>query len=204
MVFDLFHYIPIIVCLIYTPLFYTAVIFFPTSCDNIWDYTVIYCGGACYSFVPLLGTFDWLFHYGIPPLIICFTNIILFLRVIWQKIKLQRPVEWRRQKRMIIQLAFICVLYLILLSPSIILGIIETLWSRDFLSDIQYNYFYYLLYFINQFLPFIIASSLPEMHKEVKQWKERVSRRFGRGIQIHPFLTTIGTVGKHGTVTATA
>jgi hypothetical protein len=186
----LFHYIPLIVCLIYIPIFYTAVIFFQISCYNVWDYSLILCGGACYSYVPFIGTFDWLFHYGLPTLIVCFANLILFCRIIWQKIKHQRSVEWRRQKRMIIQLGFISALYLVLLSPSVIVGVIEALWTPIFLSDVQYTYFFYLLYFINQFLPFITVSSLPEMQKELKQWKERVNRRFCRGMRIHPFLTT--------------
>lgn len=188
-------------CLSYTPFFYLRFIFFPTTCTNTWDYTIIYCGGACYSyFDPVLGTFDWLFNYGLPSLLIIFVNFLLFGRVVWHKIKQGRAIQWRRQKRMIIQLTFVSILYLIFMLPQVAVGSIQTLWSPTFLSDIQANYFYYIVYFINQFLPFIIVSSLPEMHKDVKRWIERVKRHFNHGRQLHPVDLTIATVNRNITV----
>jgi hypothetical protein len=44
-------------------------------------------------------------------------------------------------------------------------------------------------------------SSLPDMHKEIKQWIERVRRRLNGRIQIHPVL--LATVGNRGTTSAT-
>jgi hypothetical protein len=197
----LFHYIPLMACVLYTPIFYLRFIFFPTTCTNAWYYSIIYCGGACYSyFDPFVGTFDWIFNYGMPTLIIFLANFLLFCRVIWQKIKHEQPIQWNRQKRMIIQLTFISLLYLIFMSPQVIVGSIQTLWSREFLSDIQANYFYYIVYFINQLLPFIIVSSLPEMHKELKRWIERIKRYFGRGRRTHPAIATIASDGKHATI----
>jgi hypothetical protein len=193
----LLHYVPLITCLVYTPFFYLRYIFFPTTCTNTWDYTIIYCGGACYSyFNPFVGTFDWIFNYGVPSLVIIFANFLLFCRVIWQKIKQGRAIQWHRQKRMIIQLAFVCMLYFIFMLPQVIVGSIQTLWSPTFLSDIQANYFYYIVYFINQFLPFIIVSSLPEMHKDVKRWIQRIKRHFTHERQIYPTGTTTATVNR--------
>ncbi|UJR17614.1 hypothetical protein I4U23_004510 [Adineta vaga] len=185
----LFHYIPLFVCLLYGPIFYLNVIFFPRECTNIWDYSLLFCGGACYSYVPFLGTFDWLFHYGSPMLFIFITNILLVCRVMYQKIQRRQNIEWRRQKRMIVQLSFISLLYLIFMLPEIIVGIIEALWSPTFLSDIQYNYFYYMAYFVNQFLPFVIVTSLLRMHKRVKQSIHFIKRRFNLRIQIQPAIT---------------
>jgi hypothetical protein len=182
----LFHYIPLIICLLYTPVFYAIVEFFPTRCTNVWDYSLI-CGGACYSFDPFLGAYDWLCNYGFPTLIILLANIFLFCRIIWQKVKQQRPVQWRRQKRMIIQLVFISLLYLILLLPSVIVGVIEALLLPTFLVDIQFNYFLYILYFINQLLSFVIVGSLPELQKELRQWTHHMRRYLGGGgMRIHP------------------
>ncbi|CAF1245789.1 unnamed protein product [Adineta ricciae] len=166
----IFHYIPLIVCLIYGPIFYFIVIFFPSQCENVWDYTLIFCSGACYSYVPFLGTFDWLFHYGSPMFVILIVNLCLFFRVIEQKLQRRRIIDWRRQKRMIVQLAFISILYFTFMLPEIIVGVIEALWDPTFLSDIQYYYFYYMAYFVNQFLPFIIVGSLPNIHKQFREW----------------------------------
>jgi len=197
----LFHYIPLITCLLYTPLFYLRFIFFPPTCVNVWDYTVIYCGSACYSLSDqFVGTFDWIFNYGVPTLVIIFANFLLFCRVIWQKIKNRRPIHWKRQKRMIIQLTFISILYLIFMTPQVVVGSIQTLWSQDFLSEIQADYFYYIVYFINQLLPFIIISSLPQMYKDLKRWIERMKRYFGQGSRTNTAFASIATEGRHGTV----
>jgi hypothetical protein len=188
----LFHYIPLIICLLYTPLFYLRFIFFPPNCTNVWDYTVVYCGAPCYlDDDPVLGAFDWLFHCGTPTLIIVIANLLLFCRVVCQEIKHKRPLEWNRQKRLIIQLVFISALFLILASPSVIIGCIQILWIPTFLINIQNNYFYYAGCFINQLLPFIIVSSRPKIYQEWKQWIEHWRRRFQDGpSRIYPRGTT--------------
>ena len=196
----LFHYIPLIICLLYTPLFYIAVIPFPTGCANVWDYSVIVCGSPCFTyFDPLFGTFDWLFHYATPTLVILLTNLFLFCRVIWQKIKQQQPIQWSRQKCMIAQLVFISLLYLIFLSPAVIVAVIEDLWSPLFLINLQYDYFWYLMYFINQLLPFVIVSSLPKMHKEFRQWIRQIRRRLGGEVRVHAALPINAVGGTHNT-----
>ncbi|CAF0798171.1 unnamed protein product [Adineta ricciae] len=173
---NLFHYLPLLLCLCYTPTLYIVLIFFPSSCTNTWDYTYPYCGSPCYAFVPLWGTYDWLAHYALPISIISLANLFLFVRVVWQRIKQGRPVEWNRQKRMIIQLVFISALYLMLITPEVIVGVIEALWSPTFALDIQLNYFFYITNFVHQLLPFIIITSLPKLHKELKQSFQRIRR----------------------------
>ena len=201
----LFHYIPLIFCLIYTPTFYLRFIFFPPYCTNIWDYTVVYCGGPCYlSNDPSLGTFDWLFHCGTPILVIVIANLLLFCRVVWQNAKHKRSMEWGRQKRLIIQLIFISALFLILASPSVVVGCIQILWMPEFLNDIQNNYLYYAGCFINQFLPFVIVGSLPKIHQQFKQWIQHVKRRLKhRQSRIQPAWTKTTPPINHGITIST-
>ncbi|UJR32455.1 hypothetical protein I4U23_019917 [Adineta vaga] len=186
----LFHYIPMIICLLYSMLFYLFVIILPTMCENVWDYTLLFCGGGCFAYIPFWGTFDWLFHYATPIIILLLSNVLLVYRFIWQKIRRRQQVQWRRQRRMILQLTFISLLYIFLMSPEIILGIIQALWQSTFAIDIQINYFYFIANFINQFLPFIIISSLPGIHCEFQQYILPLKRYFGYTQQIHPFLQT--------------
>ncbi|CAF1441915.1 unnamed protein product [Adineta steineri] len=197
----LFHYIPLTICLLYPPLFYFVNIFFPTTCISSWDYTLILCGGPCYSFSdPLLGSLDWLIHSATPTFIVILLNFLLFCRVIWQKIKRQQPVQWNRQRRMIIQLVFISTAVLICVFPAVIVGVIQSLGSPDFLFDIQFNYFYYIIYLIDELLPFTIVSSLPKMHKEWRHWIHRVKRYFHSRIRIDPGLSMTTQHGNGSTV----
>ena len=80
------HYVPLFICIVYPTIFYLVMIFFPTECSNSWDYSIIYCAGACYVYVPTLITFDWFFHYAFPIVIIVVSNVTLFTRLIWRKI----------------------------------------------------------------------------------------------------------------------
>ncbi|CAF0911852.1 unnamed protein product [Adineta steineri] len=188
----LFHYIPMILCLLYAPLFYLSVIIFPSMCTNVWDYTYMFCGGGCYGSVPFWGTFDWLFNYALWLFIILFANLLLFYRFTRQRLRHQQPIQSRHKIRMIIQLGFISVLYLVFMSPEIILGVIEALWSPTFGIDVEVNYLYYICNFINQFLPFVIVSSLPGIRKELNLWFQRIRRRNDVAIRVHPLMT--GTV----------
>ncbi|CAF1024198.1 unnamed protein product [Adineta ricciae] len=72
---------------------------------------------------------------------------------------------------MIIQFAFISILYFTFMLPEIIVGVIEALWDSTFLSDIQYS-----AYFVNQFLPFIIVGSLPNIYKQFREWIQFIKR----------------------------
>ncbi|CAF0823535.1 unnamed protein product [Adineta ricciae] len=185
-----FHYLPLTVCLIYTPLFYLHFVFFPDQCTNSWNYSLLYCGGPCYLYSdPLLGTFDWLFHCGTPILIIFFANLLLFQRILWQKLRRQRRVRWKRHRRLILQLAFISILFLIFASPAVIVGCIQLLWLPTFLYDVQNDYFYYVGCFINQLLPFVIVSSLPKLNQEVKRKFAHLRRRLCGRLRVQPVVT---------------
>ena len=93
-------------------------------------------------------------------------------------------------------ISFVSILYLIFMLPQVMLLALFKLYGHQtFLSDIQANYFYYIVYFINQFLPFIIVGSLPEMHKDLKRWIEYMKRCFHRRVQIHPDSTTAAANG---------
>lgn len=146
-----------------------VLIFFPTQCVNVWDYSIIYCGGACYIYVSTLITFDWFFHYALTILIIVVSNVALFCCIIWRKIQRQQAIDWRRQRRLIIQLSFISSLFVLFAGPTIVVGVIQALWVPTFIMDIQNNYLFYLAIYVAIFYPFVIVTSLPEAQKELKQ-----------------------------------
>ena len=193
-----FHYLPLTVCLIYTPLFYAVVIFFPV-CAHEWDYTFPLCGAPCYSYLSSLGTFDCLFHNGLPILIILLANVSLVSRILWQKMKQQRAVQWNRQRRLVIQLSLVSSLFLIFVSPLTTVGVVQALWSRTFLMDVQFDYFYYLVYFSNQLLPFVIVSSLPKMRQELREWITIAWRLCRCRTQIRPMRSTTAVADRLNT-----
>ena len=180
------HYIPMIISLVYLSSFYVVVMFLQTACTNTWDYSLPWCGLPCFVFFADLWSFDWLFHCAFPNILIVVVNSCLFGRIIWQKIKRQRPIQWRRQRKLIVQSVFISALYLIFYLPMVVVGVIQSLWSHDFLAEIQIEYFYFLIYFTTQFLPFVIAGQLPGLRREWRAWYQRLTQQHTMRTQIHP------------------
>ena len=186
----LFHYIPLMVTGVYAPLFYAFVVLLPTVCANVWDYTLPLCGAACYIFLPALSTVDSLFHCVLPLGVIVGANALLLTRFVWQKTRHQRRFQWNRQHRLISQLVFISILYLIFSAPFVTVVIIQTLWIPGFLIEISYDYFVFLAYFPNLLLPFAIIGSLPKMRNELHNWMLRVKRSCRYPKRTHPMLVT--------------
>ena len=165
------------------------VLFFNTSCTNTWDYQLPMCGFPCYVYDLVLGSFDWLFHCGFPTVLIIIINLALFCRFVLGKVERQNQIRWNRQRYMIIQLIIFSSLFLVLYFPLIIVGVIQTLWIPGFLSEIQYNYFSFLSYMPNQFLPFMIASQLPKFRSECYEWLIRIKNFHRRRIQPQSSVT---------------
>lgn len=159
------HHLPLVFCLIYPLIFYfCAIILYP--CDGMqWDYTSNLCGFAdCYLlFNKILATFDWSVNNGLPMIINALANILLILRVIRQKRRQQRPLSWKQQRRMTVQLFCISILYLAAWTPSLTVGLVQILGYSTFLAEIQRNYFLDLIYIVCLFLPWVCLGLLPEL-----------------------------------------
>jgi hypothetical protein len=164
------HHLPLIFCLTYPMIFYIfAILLYP--CDGTqWDYTNNLCGFAdCYLlFNKVLGTFDWSVNNGLPMVIDVLANITLIIRVIRQKRRQQRPVTWKQQRRMTLQLLCISSLYLAAWSPSLIVGVVQILGFPTFLAQIQTDYFLDLIYIVCLFLPWVCLGLLPELLAWIK------------------------------------
>ena len=159
----LLHHLPILVCVIYPITLYLVLIVF-AKCDGTqWDYSSSVCGYAnCHLvYSEALATFDWTAQNGLPTMIILFANIILLIRVIRQKLRFQRGIHWRKQRRMTLQLLSISILFLISWLPSLIIGLAQILFNRSFAVDIQKNYTIELIYLVCFFLPWISLAQLP-------------------------------------------
>ena len=164
------HHLPLIFCLIYPIVFYFFVIILYPCDGTQWDFTNNLCGFAdCYLlFNKILGTFDWSVNNGLPMVINALANIMLIARVINQKRRQNRPVTWKQQRRMTVQLFCISSLYLIAWSPSLIVGLVQILGFPTFLAQIQTDYFLDLIYIVCLFLPWVCLGLLPELLAWIK------------------------------------
>ena len=158
----IWHYIPLIFCLTYIPIFYLSCIII-YQCENHFDYTSLLCGPICYNQVTWLSTFDWMSNILIPSLIIPLASISLLLRVLIQARKMRRAVDWRSTRKMTIQLMMISLLYLIFWSPLAMISLIRLYYIPNLLDEFTYYYLFYTPYLVQLLMPYVCLGCLPEM-----------------------------------------
>lgn len=164
----LFHYVPLIIFLLYAPTFYFYLIFF-FPCARTFDIHANLCGGACYYFYRLswLNWYESIANYVIPILLIVAFNGGLFVRIGLQKRRVQQSPNWRRNQKMIMQLFAVSSVYLIFDLPYIIITIVQWSGRPDFGSHVLTPYIAHLTYVPAVVLPFATFVTLPQLKQKL-------------------------------------
>jgi hypothetical protein len=176
----LIHYLPLIVLLLYCLILYFIVYFFP-PCENSVDYFYVTCFDACLFDQGWFSIYDTIIDEVLPVFVIVIFSTALLLRVLWQKYRLRQPIQWRKQRKMTIQLLSISFLYLVFLFPF---TLVDFMLVCGFPLDNIVNFRQYALYlhfFMTLFVPFICILSLPELRKKFTNMLHlhRQARRVG-------------------------
>ena len=113
----LYHYIPITICIIYPWLCYFALIFL-YPCEPVYDYTQLLCMMPCYFLSKSVGNIDTFLNNWVPIFTIPILSGTLFIRFLVQKRRMQMELfQWKRDRRIIIQLLSITSLYCCMWAP---------------------------------------------------------------------------------------
>jgi hypothetical protein len=166
------HTLPLVACCLYPPLFYLFVVVLD-PCNYVeapWDYNSILCGfTVCYSlFNKFLALFDFIGNNGLPMLMIVFINITLIVRVIRQKQRLHVAADWRKHRRMVLQMASISMLHLLSWSPLLSIATIQALWSPMFAAKLYREVLVDMVFLDCLLLPYLYINLVPNIFK--KPW----------------------------------
>ncbi|CAF2092689.1 unnamed protein product [Rotaria magnacalcarata] len=163
------HYLPLLFLILYIFIFYIyAFYFFP--CENTYDYTLPYCNGSpCYANDPIMGMFDWIVNITMPTLLEAFFSLSFMFRVVWQKYRSHLSVQWRKQRKMTIQLMSLTVLNLSINFPLSILNMAHLCGLPSNIGVDASQYFFFFCYFVIFFLPFICLASITDVYKKFRQ-----------------------------------
>ncbi|CAF3825083.1 unnamed protein product [Rotaria sp. Silwood1] len=167
----LFHYLPLIILLLYILTFYIKVIIFP-PCMHIFDYTLPVCNDSpCYLNNLVLGIWDSVVNSILPTFIICIFSVIILIRVHYQKRHvINQRNRWRKERKMAIQLISSSVVYLI---PNIPLNLIMLAHLCGLPESVGVKvelYFDFLCYFVIFLYPFICLGFISDVRKKI-QWR---------------------------------
>ena len=163
----LFHYLPMVVLLIYVSLYCLIIIYFP-PCENLYFHS--YINGVpvpCAIDKTFIGKYDLICHQIIPTFVIVISSVMLFIRILYQRSRLNRPISWRKQRKMAAQLLFVSILYILFNFPWTFIDLCFELGLQmdNFYSIRSYAYFFscYIIFLF----PFVCFGSLPELRKKL-------------------------------------
>ncbi|CAF1189900.1 unnamed protein product [Adineta ricciae] len=176
------HYTPIILIVTYGVVLYSIIT--PMNyCNRPFYYFVEMCG--YYSCVYDSATFT-LYEYAsgglLCSVLIGFGGGSLILRVVLQKRRLRRHVNWRKHRKMAIQLLSITALFYIFYLPPVLVG---TARRVGFSSSAASTYSTYASFFTNYIIflfPFACLNTLPNLRGRVRNMFEYFLRRKVRRI----------------------
>ncbi|CAF3554821.1 unnamed protein product [Rotaria socialis] len=167
---------PLALCMIWPPVYYCIVVIFSPMCENTRYFDSLLCGLPCYLRTSW-GTFDLFFNVTFPVLIISIFNLALVVRVIHQSSMVVGRVQnnWRKQKKLALQLGMISFVYLAAWIPLSIDHLGQIYIGPNFLLA-HSDTFNFLVYLVPLVLPIVC---LMWMHKLIIKLKSRLFRQNG-------------------------
>jgi len=172
-----YHYLPPIILMIYLFIFHTYVLILP-PCKNEYHFNEIECGSnPCYLKINSLAIWDMTVNNVIPTIIIAICNIALLYRVLAQKKRLRQPIQWRKHRRMSMQVLSLSAVYLFLNLPMIVIMFVQLIKHQD--PQVGFGtqlYIFILTYSVSLSLPFVVCFN-------------RLSIDKNRHIRISPTIT---------------
>ncbi|CAF3931916.1 unnamed protein product, partial [Rotaria sp. Silwood2] len=103
----------------------------------------------------------------------------LLIRVLWKKSRLHRSIQWRKQRKMTIQLLSVSILYITFSAPGVFLNISYEFGVSRAVGITFMSYAYFFSYYIVFPFPFVCLGTLPELKKKLEKlfWYQRQGRR---------------------------
>jgi phosphatidylglycerophosphate synthase len=108
-------------------------------------------------------------HQIIPNLIIILCSITLILRILWQKHRMHQPIQWRKHRKMTLQLISISLIYLIFSFPNIAIIFIQLSGLSNSIDPQITIYTDLFTYLVILCFPFVCIFSLPELLNKIKK-----------------------------------
>jgi hypothetical protein len=165
----LFHYMPLVFSSLYAPiLYFYLIVLYP--CENVLVATNALCGGPCF-FKEMPTWFIWydsFVHFIIPIFLIIVFGVLLLVRVLAQKRRLQQTVTWHRNRKMIVQLILVSLSYLVFCLPYFIIILVQSLGFPSFGSNVIKAYIAQMTYVPMIVVPYATLATLSGLNQRLR------------------------------------
>ena len=174
------HYFPLIFISIYLIVFYTGAIIIP-PCKNVFYFNSLACGlYPCYQDVSWINTWDYSINGVLCNILEALFSVSLLMRVLWRRYYSLRRFQWKKYRKMTIQLLSISTLSLCINLPQSLIILVRQIQPE--MSDFGINvepYFFYFTGYIILLLPFVCLGCLPELWSKLYFFSQRRQRMIG-------------------------
>jgi hypothetical protein len=128
------------------------------------------CGASpCYQSYGILGMWEFIVDTTIPILLEGIVSVGLIVCVQWQKRRLRQSTQWRKHRRMIIQLFLTSGLNITLNLPIYLIPLAHLCGLPPEYGVQAELYFFFLGYFVIFLFPFISLCQFPDLRKKMKK-----------------------------------
>jgi hypothetical protein len=173
----LLHYMPLLIVALIYPTIFNIVITFFYPCRNQFNMATIFCAYSCALKVQSIALYARIAHNFVPTFILVGSTATLLIRVIIRKRQVQRnQFDWRKCRRMVIQLMTVASLFLIVTLPTTLVSIVQNCCLPTFATTVQIPYLSFLVRFLNILMPFVCLNLLPEIWPKLLLWKTQNGR----------------------------
>ena len=170
------HYLPISMIVILMLVFYGVATFAP-PCQNEFNFTEDLCGMAgCYGSIPFFRLIERIGLAILPMFLIVIFSVGLLMRVVRQKYRVRRVVEWRKQRKLALHLISVSSMYLCFDGPLTMVTLVRLSGHPKWAHD-RYPVFFYISYFPILLLPMVCIGSLPGLRHKINCFDPRRSQR---------------------------
>ena len=121
------------------------------------------------NFQRTFGAFDWIGNLSLTVLISILANIALVIRVIIQKLNIGQRLIWRKNRRLLIQLLSVSILYIVVWTPILVCFLMVLYAPNDLVIKLSVAYLNYYQYFGMLMYPFTCLIGLKEVQESLKE-----------------------------------
>lgn len=163
------HYLPIIIIIVYCLIYYLIIIVF-LACDYM-NYQSLVNGVPfpCVYEYSVVYTWDLIFNQIVSAMITAIFSVALLIRVLYQKARLFRQIQWRKQRKMTIQLLSVTILYQVFNFPWAFLQFCYVVKIPIDTDGVVFSTVYFLPYYLIELFPFVCCGMLPDLNKKIRK-----------------------------------
>ncbi|CAF1361358.1 unnamed protein product [Adineta steineri] len=174
------HYLPLICIVLYGVVVY-GITTPMNDCNRPFYYFIPFCDYSSCVYNSLTFTlYEYLTGGLLCSVLIGFGSTFLVLRVILQKRRLQQHIQWRKYRKMILQLLSVTSLFFVLYLPPVILATAYRLGVPTSVGAQFITYGRLFSYYIQFLFPFTCLSTIPQLGTRIKNilqcgWRQQTN-----------------------------